>query len=113
MPNSTPSEKESNPPDSAPTPTCKTSVWQGDTYEALRYCPKCKKNVNSWRPKPAHLLHLILSIITLGGWFIYWVLMSASNRAGGWHCYICGSRTGQAHSTPAPASDSEASPSVP
>ena len=53
------------------------------------YCANCKKNVMTQRNAPNHVLHLILSILTLGFWLVVWFLLaigSANNK----RCTECG-----------------------
>jgi len=38
---------------------------------------------------PDHLLHLVLSLITLGAWIIMWILVAVA-KAGGYRCSECG-----------------------
>lgn len=52
------------------------------------HCTHCKKTVVVTRPGTNHILHLIISIVTLGVWLIPWLLQSI--RFGGWRCKECG-----------------------
>ena len=61
------------------------------TEETQRYCPSCERNVLARRKGTNHVLHLLLSIITVGLWLPIWLL--ASVRMGGWRCASCGSTT--------------------
>lgn len=56
-----------------------------------RYCDYC----DDYRPfeleKPSHVLHLLLSIVTVGWWVPVWALVAVhAGRARG-HCRECGS----------------------
>ena len=46
--------------------------------------------VRATSPAPNHLLHLILTLITLGVWVIFWFFRSVSND---WRCVKCGGGT--------------------
>ena len=55
-----------------------------------KYCKECDQNIMAERKGTNHVLHLILSLITAGGWLIIWLL--ASIKFGGWWCPQCGGR---------------------
>jgi len=55
------------------------------------YCPNCKKNVMTQKNTPNHLLHFFVSVITLGGWLVIWLLL-ALGHIGGKRCTECGHR---------------------
>ena len=54
------------------------------------YCKVCDKNVLVWRKGTNHILHLILSLLTLGLWLPVWIFISI--KIGGWKCSTCGVR---------------------
>ena len=54
------------------------------------YCYECQRRVRTSRRATNHVLHLLLSIMTLGLWLIVWSL--ASVKIGGWECAVCGSK---------------------
>ncbi len=58
--------------------------------EATGFCKACKKQVAIRRPGTNHLLHLFLTLCTLGLWSIVWVFVSI--KIGGWRCSQCGQR---------------------
>lgn len=58
--------------------------------EATGFCKRCNKQVMIRRPGTNHVLHLLLSIVTVGIWLIVWVLTAI--KIGGWRCSQCGSR---------------------
>ena len=39
-----------------------------------RFCNHCNTNVMATGTKPNHLLHLFLTVITLGLWVIVWII---------------------------------------
>ncbi len=53
------------------------------------YCSTCSSPVKIERPRPNHILHLLLTILTCGAWSLIWI--SIGGRVGGWHCTECGS----------------------
>lgn len=54
------------------------------------FCKDCKKYVVVFRPRPSHLLHLVLSFLTFGLWVLVWIGLSI--KIGGWRCMECGSK---------------------
>lgn len=52
------------------------------------HCAKCDKQVLMERTGTNHILHLLLSFVTLGFWVIIWILSCV--KIGGWKCTICG-----------------------
>ena len=54
------------------------------------YCESCERDVMIRRQGTSHVVHLIISLVTLGLWLPIWIL--ASIRIGGWRCTICGNR---------------------
>ena len=56
--------------------------------ESSGYCPDCGRNVLIRRPGTNHVLHLLLSCLTLGLWLPVWLLCSI--KIGGWRCTVCG-----------------------
>lgn len=52
------------------------------------YCTQCNKQVLINKKGVNHILHLILTILTLGWWLIIWILLSIS--WGDWKCSQCG-----------------------
>ncbi|MDA7847863.1 hypothetical protein N8972_00025 [Sulfurospirillum sp.] len=63
------------------------------------YCLDCKKNVKAEKSIKGvnHILHLILSLVTLGVWVIVWFFISMGNitiggdKLKGFTCSECGS----------------------
>jgi hypothetical protein len=56
--------------------------------ESSGYCRGCQKHVMIRRPTASHLLHLLLTLITMGLWLPIWVLSAV--QFGGWRCTVCG-----------------------
>lgn len=53
------------------------------------YCKECMGRKVVFRKGTNHILHLILSVLTMGFWIIVWV--GSSIKFGGWRCSECGS----------------------
>ena len=60
--------------------------------ETSKFCKTCNKQVLARRKGVNHVLHLILSIFTVGWWIIIWVLVVIKNIivVGEWRCSVCG-----------------------
>lgn len=56
--------------------------------EATGFCKACNRQVMIRRKGTNHVLHLLLTLVTLGLWVIIWLLMSI--KIGGWRCSECG-----------------------
>jgi predicted RNA-binding Zn-ribbon protein involved in translation (DUF1610 family) len=57
------------------------------------FCPSCDRLVLGIRQKPSHVLHLLLSVITMGLWLIPWFLISVFSSGSKYKCPNCGSDT--------------------
>jgi hypothetical protein len=55
-----------------------------------RWCPRCEMRVKALRQQPNHILHLLLSLLTLGFWVLAWLLVSMNRD---WRCSECGATT--------------------
>lgn len=55
------------------------------------YCPHHQSLVLAERQTPNHILHLLLSLVTMGAWIIVWLLISAVPSA--YRCPMCGEKT--------------------
>ena len=56
--------------------------------EATGFCKACNRQVMIRRKGTNHVLHLLLTLVTLGFWLIIWALVSF--KIGGWRCSQCG-----------------------
>jgi len=65
------------------------------------WCPVCNQQRLFIAPKPNHILHLLLSIFTLGIWLIVWLLIGG--KTGPYRCSVCGTREGARSAPDAPA----------
>ena len=53
------------------------------------YCKQCAAPRKLERKGTNHILHLLLSIFTVGIWVIVWI--ASTIKMGGWSCSQCGS----------------------
>lgn len=63
------------------------------TDREIRTCAACQRPTPHLRPSTSHVLHLLLSLITVGVWLPVWLLVAQSNRRQG-QCEVCGRRVG-------------------
>jgi hypothetical protein len=56
------------------------------------FCPVCKHRQTFERGHVNHVLHLVLSVITLGLWLVSWVAVVIGSRCWPWSCTQCGWR---------------------
>jgi len=59
-----------------------------------RFCEQCDKSVLAEKKGVNHILHLILSAITVGVWIVVWLLLIIFKGMGmgsQWRCPDCGS----------------------
>lgn len=54
------------------------------------YCEDCDAPRKLERPTANHVVHLIITIITMGLWLPVWLM--ACVRFGGWQCSTCGGK---------------------
>lgn len=54
------------------------------------FCQECGKYTLVKRKGVSHILHLLLSIFTIGFWVLVWIALALLN-IGGWRCQTCGS----------------------
>jgi hypothetical protein len=57
------------------------------TSQLMKKCEKCVKNTLHIQEVPNHLLHIVLTIITVGLWLIVWVLFISKKDP---QCTVCG-----------------------
>ncbi len=53
-----------------------------------KYCKRCNKHILAQRKGTNHILHLIITILTIGFWAIIWI--GVGIKFGGWQCSHCG-----------------------
>ena len=59
----------------------------------MHTCKRCKKTVMHVGPSTSHLLHLVLSIITVGFWLPVWLFVDIFNGSE-LACSQCGKKRG-------------------
>lgn len=57
---------------------------------ASKFCWSCEAKKLHAASGPNHILHLILSVLTLGAWLIVWSWCAAFS--GGYRCQTCGEK---------------------
>ena len=58
--------------------------------EGSKKCPKCGERVLARKETPNHILHLLLTVVTVGLWIIVWALLISKGSA--WRCSRCGTK---------------------
>ena len=58
--------------------------------QTQKHCKSCQKQVLATKKGPNHILHLILTLVTVGAWVIVWILVSLFQDP--WRCSQCGQR---------------------
>jgi len=54
------------------------------------YCDTCHERRPFDKPAPNHVLHLLLSCLTLGLWLVIWILVGIADSPREYHCRVCG-----------------------
>lgn len=62
------------------------------TREFMRKCGNCGRPTKHYQQKPNHILHLILSIVTVGLWIPVWLLLGLFQQKP--QCSECGHEPG-------------------
>lgn len=55
------------------------------------WCVHCGQQRLTHRQSTNHVLHLILTLVTLGLWGIVWAIVAFNNRSKPGRCSVCGS----------------------
>lgn len=63
------------------------------TAKLRRYCPEDDQMVLAEKQTPNHVLHLLLSLITVGFWIPVWIIVSIVTDLGAYRCPHCGAKT--------------------
>lgn len=58
-----------------------------------RYCPEDDRMVLAEKETPNDLLHLVLSLLTVGVWILVWLALSVGSKFSPWRCPVCGAAT--------------------
>jgi hypothetical protein len=64
------------------------------------WCHVCQQQRMMTKPKINHVLHLILTLVTLGVWSLVWLTLGIISTAQGFRCTQCGTKAG--HGAPGP-----------
>lgn len=59
------------------------------------HCPTCGQQRMFTKPGMSHLLHLILSVLTLGIWLIVWLILAMGHSTKKPRCTNCGTELRQ------------------
>jgi hypothetical protein len=57
---------------------------------ATGHCPTCSQQRLLIREKPNHILHLILTVLTVGLWGFVWLAVTATKKNRPARCTVCG-----------------------
>lgn len=60
--------------------------------KARRYCPQEDKLVLAEKQTPNHILHLLLSVVTMGFWIPIWIIVTIA-AGNTFYCPDCASKT--------------------
>lgn len=60
------------------------------TTQDMQFCKHCDKMTMHIRPATSHILHLLLSVVTMGIWVPVWLLIGISNSMEKGKCSVCG-----------------------
>ena len=63
-------------------------ITMAATQEATGFCRHCKRDALIRRKGTNHVLHLFLTVFTVGFWSWIWILCAI--KIGGWRCAQCG-----------------------
>jgi len=59
------------------------------------YCATCGKQTLHAKEGISNLLHLILSIITVGLWIPVWIFLGLKSTGSKMRCQVCGTKSGE------------------
>jgi hypothetical protein len=62
------------------------------TKTITRNCRGCAQRRPFQKQGPNHILHLVLTVLTLGWWSPVWLLMGLANMFQPYRCGFCGGR---------------------
>lgn len=66
------------------------------------WCHTCQQQRLFEKPRINHVLHLILSAVTLGAWLFVWAFLGLVNSLREPRCHFCGTELGHAPAAAAP-----------
>jgi hypothetical protein len=62
--------------------------------QSSAFCHTCGKQSLFQKPRVNHVLHLILTVLTLGLWGFVWLTLGILNSSKGSRCVTCGMKQG-------------------
>lgn len=62
------------------------------TKQVMHECKNCQRHTMHLEQKPNHILHLLMSVFTIGLWVIVWLMVSIGGSAP--QCTVCGKKRG-------------------
>jgi ribosomal protein S14 len=63
--------------------------------QTSNYCATCGRQTLHTKDRVNHVLHLLLSIVTVGLWAVFvWIPLGMKNSAARTRCSVCGSKPG-------------------
>jgi hypothetical protein len=60
------------------------------TTNAVLPCAICRRPTLHLVQKPNHILHLLLSVVTMGLWLVVWLMVAVNARDQAEVCTVCG-----------------------
>lgn len=64
--------------------------------QTSHYCATCQRQTLHVKPRINNVLHLVLSVLTVGIWLVVWAALGLGNSAERARCSVCGSKPGLA-----------------
>lgn len=58
-----------------------------------RYCPTCERMVLALKDRTNHILHLLMSVVTVGLWLPVWLIAGIRSDHRKPLCSVCGGKT--------------------
>lgn len=58
--------------------------------QSSRKCRACNRKTLHQRPKSSDLVHLVMTVLTVGLWLPIWVLAALGGLFSAWRCQLCG-----------------------
>ena len=76
--------------------------------QSSAYCHVCQRQTLFQKPKLNHVLHLILTILTVGVWGLVWLVLAIAHAAKPDRCVTCGTAKGHGAIAPPMSPNPEA-----
>jgi len=65
-------------------------IDMGSTLQRRYFCKTCQQERLFAKEGPSHLLHLVLTVLTAGGWLVFWLILAIANMLVPFRCQNCG-----------------------